>query len=232
MKNSKNILLAILLIFTAGSACMKETLEAQYNKQESNIDNYITKNGSTQCTVQTDTPSKIDTVIDRIDSVFTDDSVFVRVDTTFRTDTTFKDSTYTQELRVVRRGGSNRLVFKEGTGEELGANGNISFYYAGYIFKGSMTSLNTSYLFATNHEETAKEAKWELTDADYQLYEINMHDTELIEGLKNGLLGVKTGEECHILFSGKYGYGNDSFGIIPANSALLYEIWVVAVSND
>lgn len=232
MKNGKNILLAILLICTAGSSCVKETLEEQYNKQESNIDNYITRNGSVSLTVQTGTPERIDTVIDRTDSVFTADSILVRVDTTFRTDTTFKDSTYTHELRVVRRGGSNRLILKEGTGEELGTDGNVAFYYAGYIFKGSMSSLNTAYLFATNREETAQQADWELTDADYQLYEINMHDTELIEGLKNGLLGVRSGEECQIIFSGKYGYGNDSFGIIPANSALLYEIWVVAVSND
>ena len=61
---------------------------------------------------------------------------------------------------------------------------------------------------------------------------MNMADDELIEGLKNGLMGVKSGEECQILFSGKYGFGKKPFGIIPANSALLYEIWVVAVSND
>mgnify|MGYP002512817307 CR=1 FL=1 len=40
------------------------------------------------------------------------------------------------------------------------------------------------------------------------------------------------GEECEIIFSGKYGFGNDVFGIIPANSALLYKIWVVGVAND
>ena len=44
--------------------------------------------------------------------------------------------------------------------------------------------------------------------------------------------GVKAGEECEIIFSGKYGFGNDSFGIIPANSALLYKIWVISISNE
>jgi FKBP-type peptidyl-prolyl cis-trans isomerase len=62
--------------------------------------------------------------------------------------------------------------------------------------------------------------------------EINITDSELIEGLRNGLMGVKAGEECEILFSGKYGFGNKTFGMIPAKSALLYKIWVVSVTNE
>ena len=131
--------------------------------------------------------------------------------------------------RSVRNGGANRLIIKEGEGEELSRNGFVSFYYAGYTFNGSFSSSN---LFITNHQETAEQAKWELTDADYQIYEINFNDAKLTDGLKDGLLGVKAGEECEILFSGKYGFGNEEFGIIPANSAQLWKIWVVGVAND
>ena len=131
--------------------------------------------------------------------------------------------------RVVRNGGSNRLVLKEGEGEELSGNGYVSFYYAGYTFNGSFSA---SGLFVTNHQATAEQAGWNLTDADYQLYEISMNDAKLITGLKDGLLGVRAGEECEIIFSGKYGFGNENFGIIPAKSALLYKIWVVGVAND
>ena len=59
-----------------------------------------------------------------------------------------------------------------------------------------------------------------------------MADARLIPGIQDGLLGVKAGEECEILFSGKYGFGNEKFGIIPANSAQLWKIWVVGVAND
>ena len=135
----------------------------------------------------------------------------------------------TDTLRVVHRNGSNRLVTQEGTGEELQENGTIAFYYAGYIFSGSKSYSN---LFATNHEETANSARWDLTDANYQLYQINLQDTELLNGLRNGLIGVRSGEHCQILFSGKYGFGKKEFGIIPANSALLFEIWVESISND
>ena len=132
-------------------------------------------------------------------------------------------------LRVVNNNGANRLVLNEGTGESLEKNGTVAFYYAGYTFNGSKSNSN---LFITNHEDTAIASGWDLTDPSYEIYKINLGDVELLEGLRKGLLGVKQGEHCEILFSGKYGFGNDAFGIIPANTALLYEIWVEAVSND
>lgn len=133
------------------------------------------------------------------------------------------------DCRIVRNGGSNRIVRTEGEGEELRADGSVSFYYAGYTFNGSISA---SSMFATNRQATAEEAGWNLTDADYGIFEVSLKDTELLEGLRNGLTGVKAGEECEILFSGKYGFGKKTFGTIPAKSALLYKVWVVAVSND
>ena len=135
----------------------------------------------------------------------------------------------TDTLRVVYNGGTSRLVTTEGAGEPLKANGTVSFYYAGYSFSGSKSYSN---MFATNHEQSASGAKWELTDADYKLCTIDMSDTEIIEGLRHGLIGVKSGEICQILFSGKYAVGKKPLGIVPANSALLYEIWVEGVSNE
>ena len=142
---------------------------------------------------------------------------------------TGNDTTWTDTLRVVYNGGANRLVLNEGIGEELKPGGKIAFYYAGYTFKGNKSISN---LFTTNRKETAAEAKWNLTDAQYELFQIDMSETVLIEGLRKGLTGVRGGEECEILFSGKYAFGDNDFGIIPANSALLYHIWVEAVSND
>lgn len=133
------------------------------------------------------------------------------------------------QYRSVRIGGANRLVLKEGEGEDLKNGGFVSFYYAGYTFSGSFSSSN---LFVTNHQATAEQSGWHLTDPDYNIYEINLEDARLIPGLKDGLLGVRAGEECEILFSGKYGFGNEVFGIIPANSAQLWKIWVVGIAND
>ena len=139
----------------------------------------------------------------------------------------------TDTLRVVYNGGSNRLVLQEGTGtEELKANGTVSFYYAGYTFSGNKSYSN---LFVTNHRETADAAQWQgltVTESDYQLLTINLTHAELLDGLRSGLCGVKPGEHCEILFSGKHGFGKKPYGIIPANSALLFEIWVEAIDNE
>lgn len=125
--------------------------------------------------------------------------------------------------------GSNRLTTVQGEGEELNASGSITFYYAGYIFNGNASSSN---MFITNRKASADDAKWDLTDYSFDPLTINLKDDELLVGLKNGLTGVKAGEECEILFSGKYGFGKRALGIIPANSALLYKIWVISISND
>lgn len=181
-------ILAAALFCLAMASCVKEQLEVTYNKQETQIDSYISKN------------------------------------------TTVKNEEGgTDTLRVVRNGGSNRLVTVEGTGEELRADGHLGFYYAGYTFNGSVSASN---MFGTNHQATAEQAGWNLTDPDYVLMEINITEAELLDGLRNGLMGVKAGEECEIIFSGKYGFGNKAFGMIPAKSALLYKIWVVSVTNE
>lgn len=136
-----------------------------------------------------------------------------------------KDTTRT----VTHNNGSNRLTLVHGTGEELSAHGSLTFYYAGYTFSGSFSSSN---LFTTNREASAVEAGWSLTDAAYDALTLDLKDATLLHGLKNGLVGVKAGEECEIIFSGKYGFGDRTFGTIPATSALLYKIWVVSITND
>lgn len=201
------LILLTLICIIAGS-CMKDKLETTYSKQETQIDAYITKNmvvkrDSTQMTV---TPNADDPA---------------------KNDTTYTKVQWDDTLRVEYNKGAARLVKKEGTGERLSESGAVSFYYAGYIFTSQPSTL-----FATNNEETAKGANFTLTDADYGLFEANMAQTEFIEGLKNGLIGVRTGEECEIIFSGKYGFGNEIFGTIPVNSALLYKIWDITVSNE
>ena len=143
--------------------------------------------------------------------------------------TTVDGESKTDTLRVVYNGGTTRLVTTEGTGEKLKSDGTVSFYYAGYSFSGSKSPSN---MFATNHQATAASSNWNLTDADYKICTLNLGTDELIEGLRHGLTGVQAGEVCQILFSGKYGFGKKPLGIVPANSALLFEIWVEGVSNE
>ena len=166
----------------------------------------------------------------QIDSYLNKNNTARRDSTIVNEDGTTRDTTWTDTLSIIYNNGSARLVTKKGSGPELSASGAVAFYYAGYIFKGS--SVSTSNLFATNHQATAESSGFTTTDPDYSLLEVNIAETEMIEGLRNGLVGVQAGEECEILFTAKYGYGNKTFGIIPVNSALLYKIWVEGVSNE
>lgn len=197
---AETIFLTILVCLLANS-CLKEKLETTYKKQDTQIDSYLSKNNT----------AKRDSTI-----IYEDGST--------------KDTTVTDTLRIIYNKGTARLVKKEGTGPALEEHGAVSFYYAGYVFKGS--NVNASSMFATNHQATAESSNFNITDPDYSLFEANMMETQILEGLRSGLVGVRAGEECEILFSAKYGYGNHTFGIIPANSALLYRIWVLGVSND
>lgn len=197
---AETIFLTILVCLLANS-CLKEKLETTYKKQDTQIDSYLSKNNT----------AKRDSTI-----IYEDGST--------------KDTTVTDTLRIIYNKGTARLVKKEGTGPALEEHGAVSFYYAGYVFKGS--NVNASSMFATNHQATAESSNFNITDPDYSLFEANMMETQMLEGLRSGLAGVRAGEECEILFSAKYGYGNHTFGIIPANSALLYRIWVLGVSND
>ena len=137
------------------------------------------------------------------------------------------DDLYMRDL--VYNGGANRVVLKEGTGEGLANGGTVSFYYTGYVFQGSISPAN---IFATNDPDIAQEAGWEVTDATFEVKTVTLGGSDgLVEGLHKGLEGVKAGEICYILFSGQYGFGKRPVGIIPGNSALLYHIRVLSVSN-
>ncbi len=172
--------------------------------------------------------------------------------------------------------GATRLTFVEGDGDQLGENGTVTFYYAGYVFttgptKVSMMHLtmedsdgvsHTSWLcsppystfsvsgpsstgavisgsssssgltfFGTNHYLTAQFVGWDLTEDEYEPMTVSLSDKTLIDGLRNGLVGVRAGEVCDIAFSGRYGLGKRPIGSVSANSALLYRVWVESVEN-
>lgn len=131
--------------------------------------------------------------------------------------------------RAEYTGGVVRLVLAEGEGEALESGGTVSMYYAGYNF--SSGSISDNALFATNNSDVAKAAKWELSgDPSFDPIVLDMTEN-LIEGLKTGLVGVRRGEECYILFSGKHAFGKVPVGTIPAKAPLAFHIWVNDIEN-
>ena len=145
--------------------------------------------------------------------------------------TSYIDSEVKAGGSFVDNGGIYRVIKKdeEGTGEALQASGVVSFYYAAYIFTGSKSYSN---MIATNRKQSAQDAGWDTSDETrFEALTVGLEESGFVEGLKRGLVGVKADQHADIVFSGRYGFGNKIYGMVPANAAFLYEIWVVAVTN-
>ena len=129
------------------------------------------------------------------------------------------------DVRVARNGGSNRIVYTEGTGEEtLAAGDSIKFYYAGYIFRNGKGQL-----FATNNEQVATESGFPLEDG---IKKCILGRNDLVAGLAYGLVGAKAGEKCDVVFSAEYGYNNTVVYNVPKLSPLIFEIWVEEIVKN
>jgi len=106
----------------------------------------------------------------------------------------------------------------------------VSYYYA--LYRLTASPISASNLIATNNAEVAG-SSWTLSDESaFDIITAKLDEAGYVEGLRNGLAGVRDGQECYILFSGKYGFGDRIHGTIPANSGLVYHIWVSSISND
>ena len=67
-----------------------------------------------------------------------------------------------EDYELVHNNGSNRIIIQAGSGNALAPGGTVSFYYAGYMFSGSISASN---MFATNWQAVAEESGWSLTDS-------------------------------------------------------------------
>ena len=134
------------------------------------------------------------------------------------------------EYTVANNSGVTRLTVSEGSGESLGENGTATIFYAAYNF--SRSTIDNASLIVTNNKDIASGAGWDTSDeSKFVEAEINPSESGLLAGLALGLPGIEAGEECLILFSGRYGTGKESSGTIPANTSLAYRIWVMQVKN-
>lgn len=131
------------------------------------------------------------------------------------------------KVRVVHNKGSVRVVIAEGSGtDSTSSKSMISVLYAGYTMNSS--NISTNNMFYTNNADVAKGANWVISDSTevFRPDTLKLSNQSLVSGLRHGLEGVKPGEECMILFSGKHGFGDKTLGTISANSALAYHVWV------
>ncbi len=125
--------------------------------------------------------------------------------------------------------GAVRVTLVQGEGEPLSKKGTVSFWYAAYYISGNSLSANN--LMTTNSKEIAESSGWAVSDSTIlAIKSLDLSKDDIVEGLRNGIVGVKKGEECVVMFSGKYGFRKRS-GTVPPNSALAYHLKIESVSN-
>jgi FKBP-type peptidyl-prolyl cis-trans isomerase len=109
-------------------------------------------------------------------------------------------------------------------GYQIVAGDEVSFWY-------TAITLNGEIVFDTNVKSVAVSFKLDTTVRNFQPIIAQAGYTNLIEGLKIGLLLSRGKEKTKILFPSNYGFGDNNIGPVPAWSPLLYEIEIISVSN-
>ncbi len=129
-------------------------------------------------------------------------------------------STLSSDYTVVYNRGVPRIIVAEGIsgGNVLKKGDSLYFHFSGYVFSSGKGSL-----FATNDASVA-EANGFTTDG--QPYMAQFGKSPLIKGLELGLEGAKEGEHCYIIFSARYGYGNQIMASIPKLTPLFFDITI------
>lgn len=130
-----------------------------------------------------------------------------------------------KDVRIARNGGSNRLVYQEGRGQDsLAVGDSVKFLYAGYVFSNGKGTL-----FATNNPEIAETRHFPLASG---VEERVLRNGDMLKGLVNGLVGAKEGEMCEVVFSAKYGFDNTAVYNVPKMTPLIFEIWVESIVKN
>lgn len=116
------------------------------------------------------------------------------------------------ENAVYHNGGSSRVVLMEGPqGAPVIEKGDsVYLYYAGYTF--GQRGPETCFV------------------VDSGMVRVGAGD--LIRGLEEGLPGARQGEEALIIFSADDGYGSQPVGLVPANTALLFDVGVALIKKN
>lgn len=126
--------------------------------------------------------------------------------------------------------GPVRVTVAGDGGTALESGGSVTFLYALHYL--SSASISASNLVATNSADVADQYGWDLTDTTvFQPATLNLATDDIVTGLRKALPGVEEGDECYIMFSGKYGLGKRQVASVPKNSALVYHLWISGVSN-
>ncbi len=113
------------------------------------------------------------------------------------------------ENEVLRLDGANRIIITPGSGPQAAIGDSIRFSYEAYVFQGRPVGM-----FWSDSANVVLGSRY------------------LVEGLNRGMEGMRLGEQSLIIFSAKYGFYDQSPGIVPSMSALMYNVLLTGIKKN
>ncbi len=101
-----------------------------------------------------------------------------------------------------------------GTGAEAVVGKTVKVHYTGYLYTTTTTDF--------------KGAKFD-TSIGKDPYSFVIGTTPVVEGFKQGVIGMKVGGKRTVLIPANLGYGPDGKGSIPPNSGLVFDLELLEV---
>jgi len=104
---------------------------------------------------------------------------------------------------------------KVGTGAEAVTGKQVAVHYSAWLF-----------------DATKPDYKGRITDTSRtrnQPFMFTLGQSRVIKGWEEGLLGMKVGGQRNIIVPAEKAYGSNSYGLIPSNSVLVFDIELVEV---
>jgi FKBP-type peptidyl-prolyl cis-trans isomerase len=99
----------------------------------------------------------------------------------------------------------------------------VYFYYAGTLVNDTLR------YFDTNIRELAEAMGLTIDNKNFSPLGVIVGNNNLLTGLSIGLQMVHPGDSGEIIFNSDMGFGEKANGIIPANSPLIFKIFITGI---
>ena len=112
------------------------------------------------------------------------------------------------------------IIIKEGAGAVVEAGRSVWVHYAGYLSNGKPfdTSVKEVALLMNSYDPRRE---------PYEAFSVIAGPQgQVIEGWKQGLIGLKQGTHAKLIIPPSLGYGAQDLGVIPPNSTLVFDVWI------
>jgi len=111
-------------------------------------------------------------------------------------------------------------------GYEVNTGDTLEFWFKGY------TPETTPLVFDTNIKTEAIAAKLDTNIRTFEPIRVIAGKTDLVEGLKKGLLGTRLNQKSTIIFTSDLGFKSQIIGPLDAWSSLAYDLEIIYVNGS